>query len=323
MPVIRYYYHQLPSAQQAVYEQVLSGLTSHKDSIKISGGWGFEDIWKVVQDVLADHPQLFYVSRGSQISQGWLSNTLHPTYLYSKSTASRLQKQIDDKVNALYGSIFKASTDLARKESAIYTRLAQHTKYTRPSNENESPHYSIVGSLLDELSVCEGYSKAFKYLCDAIGLPCLVVSGIGIDHRGEEPHAWNIVKLNGKCYHADVTWDSCQGDMSNLDYFHLSDAEIGRDHTWDRQLVPKCSTNSSTVQCVNSRKEFEQFVLTQVSQRKMTFPVKFNKQFDDGTEIVNMVLAFLESAPNRASNNISGVEVRYNKAQCKAVIQLR
>lgn len=53
--------------------------------------------------------------------------------------------------------------------------------------------------------VCEGYSKAFQYLCDLSefrqeGVTCYAVTG-GIP----EAHMWNIVSIGGKNYLADVT----------------------------------------------------------------------------------------------------------------------
>lgn len=53
--------------------------------------------------------------------------------------------------------------------------------------------------------VCEGYSKAFQYLCDLGGIECYTVSG---DVNGGA-HMWNIAVLDGKSYHVDVTW--CDG----------------------------------------------------------------------------------------------------------------
>ena len=48
--------------------------------------------------------------------------------------------------------------------------------------------------------VCEGYSKAFQYLCDMSGLTCYSVTG---DCGGG--HMWNIVTLDGRNYMADIT----------------------------------------------------------------------------------------------------------------------
>ena len=50
--------------------------------------------------------------------------------------------------------------------------------------------------------VCEGYSKAFQYLCELSGIECHSVLGTG----DLEAHMWNIVKLDGAYYHVDITW---------------------------------------------------------------------------------------------------------------------
>ncbi|MCD7955182.1 MAG: hypothetical protein LUG93_05380, partial [Lachnospiraceae bacterium] len=55
--------------------------------------------------------------------------------------------------------------------------------------------------------VCEGYSKAFQYLCD-LGLSdavCYTVSGTMTGGTGEGGHMWNIVTLDGVNYLVDVT----------------------------------------------------------------------------------------------------------------------
>ena len=49
--------------------------------------------------------------------------------------------------------------------------------------------------------VCEGYSKAFQYLCDMSGLTCYSVHGYV-----PGGHMWNIVTLEDKNYLVDVTW---------------------------------------------------------------------------------------------------------------------
>ena len=60
--------------------------------------------------------------------------------------------------------------------------------------------------------VCEGYSKAFKYLCDlsvfSNDVACYIVSG---DANGR--HMWNIVRINGQSYLADIT--NCDPDSGS------------------------------------------------------------------------------------------------------------
>ncbi|MDY2960600.1 MAG: hypothetical protein SOR72_07465, partial [Hornefia sp.] len=58
--------------------------------------------------------------------------------------------------------------------------------------------------------VCEGYSKAFQYLCDLSQfddktLLCSSVSGDIMSDSGSGPHMWNTVKIGKKAYHVDLT----------------------------------------------------------------------------------------------------------------------
>ena len=56
--------------------------------------------------------------------------------------------------------------------------------------------------------VCEGYSKAFAYLCDLGGLAdvsCYTVNGLMVTSDGSEGHMWNIVRMDdGNNYLVDV-----------------------------------------------------------------------------------------------------------------------
>lgn len=60
----------------------------------------------------------------------------------------------------------------------------------------------------DTTVVCEGYSKAFQYLCDQsqfTNASCYTVTGTMSGGTGEGRHMWNIVKLDGNNYLVDVT----------------------------------------------------------------------------------------------------------------------
>lgn len=57
--------------------------------------------------------------------------------------------------------------------------------------------------------VCEGYSKAFKYLCDLSAftndITCSLVTGRMAGGTGEGNHMWNVVAISGSNYLVDVT----------------------------------------------------------------------------------------------------------------------
>ena len=55
--------------------------------------------------------------------------------------------------------------------------------------------------------VCEGYAKAFKVLCDQLGVPAVCVSGLSNKSRTGSGHMWNLAQIGGSWYLVDVTWD--------------------------------------------------------------------------------------------------------------------
>ena len=56
-------------------------------------------------------------------------------------------------------------------------------------------------------AVCEGYAKAFKVLCDQLGVPAVCVSGLSDKSRTGSGHMWNLAQIGGVWYLVDVTWD--------------------------------------------------------------------------------------------------------------------
>lgn len=61
---------------------------------------------------------------------------------------------------------------------------------------------TVVEAMRDGICVCAGYAKTFMVLCRKCGIECYYMEG-----SGSPAHAWNIVRINGKLYYADPTWD--------------------------------------------------------------------------------------------------------------------
>ena len=56
---------------------------------------------------------------------------------------------------------------------------------------------------------CEGMAKAVKILCDELGIWCIVaLSDANPDKGIKYRHAWNVIRIDGKYYHLDVTFDN-------------------------------------------------------------------------------------------------------------------
>ncbi len=94
---------------------------------------------------------------------------------------------------------------------------------------------TIYGALVEKKALCEGYSKAFAYLCNLAGIENVIVTG-----ETYVPHMWNMVNVDGSWYHVDVTWDKPDDSLRKMfpdvvlyQYFMITDSVITNTHTID------------------------------------------------------------------------------------------
>lgn len=77
--------------------------------------------------------------------------------------------------------------------------------------------------LVNGTAVCNGYAEAYMELMNRCGIPTIIVSSDPMNH------CWNLVCIDGKWYHVDVTWDdpvsNIHGQVKHT-YFLLTDEEI-------------------------------------------------------------------------------------------------
>lgn len=92
--------------------------------------------------------------------------------------------------------------------------------------------YSAYGALSEKSAVCQGYAQLMYKLLMAAGIPCRTVTGKVYSKGSMEDHVWNIVKLKGRWYYLDATWDDPVGNGDRLiyDYFLKGSDMFKKDH---------------------------------------------------------------------------------------------
>ncbi len=167
-----------------------------------------------------DHPELFYIdiskimlhttskSFGSITTYDvFISPKDNTNYLYSEFyPEEKLEKSINQ-VNKIRDSFINGATgNNYNKVLQVHDTLINMIEYDTSYSKNNT--YNIYGALIENSVVCEGYAKAFKYILDALDIPCILVSGTGTNSNGDtEAHMWNYVQINNSWYGVDVTWD--------------------------------------------------------------------------------------------------------------------
>lgn len=124
---------------------------------------------------------------------------------------------------------------------ALHDYIITHARYDElnyQKNTIPDESYTPYGILIKGAGVCSGYAYTMKYLCDKVGIECIVISG----KADGGDHAWNMVKIGGEYYHVDLTWDDPLGkDQLRYYYFNLNDEMMAINHSWDKSLYPRCT----------------------------------------------------------------------------------
>ena len=80
----------------------------------------------------------------------------------------------------------------------------------------------------------EGFAFGFVELCGRLGLDCRIVYG----QYAWEEHCWNIVRIDGASYHADVSKAAANGYENT---FLKNDERFWGAYRWDVSSYPKCT----------------------------------------------------------------------------------
>lgn len=196
-----YAFSQLSQEDRLLYEELFSAITGFEEKAVLSVQ-DADRIERVFTCVLADHPEIFYVD-GYTLTTRTLGEEILEADFQAEYTLSRqeteerttlVKKAADDILSALTDGM-----DDYEKLKLLYDRIVTGTEYDRNAPENQT----ICSVFLYGRSVCQGYAKAFQYLCQRAGIPAVLVTGTV---EGGEAHAWTAVLCSGSWYYADPAW---------------------------------------------------------------------------------------------------------------------
>lgn len=226
-------YGTLSEKQRNAYAEIFEGALENSSSISLYDlNITSNDLQTAFWACDYDNPQLLNIDNGYQYTYSG-SRIYSITLLYGKNasqTAAAL-KNVENKTADVIAQAKKLPNDYERVK-LFHDWIINRTVYTA------SGYVSIAetdGPILYGKALCEGYSRAFEYLCQSVGIECVCISGTARSSLGGGGHMWNMVKLDDKWYHVDVTWDdpvTTSGEqILEYDYFLLSDSQIKKDHT--------------------------------------------------------------------------------------------
>ncbi|MCQ2425874.1 MAG: bacterial Ig-like domain-containing protein, partial [Lachnospiraceae bacterium] len=173
-----------------------------------------------VETVSSDYRNYYVSVSNIRVSRTGSRVTPTVSLIYHCTPSER--SEIDAAAEKLLSGIAGSSFSDVEKALLVHDRLAVWCEYDSVSYANNNvpeDSYSIYGTMVKRISVCQGYAESYSYLMNTLGIPTRVVNS---DYAN---HAWNIVTIGGKDYHVDVTWDDPTYDEVGRvthDYFLVS-----------------------------------------------------------------------------------------------------
>ena len=131
-----------------------------------------------------------------------ISITCTPTYFTDQEQESR----VSEKARSIIDHIITDEMSDYDRILSIYTYMCENVTYDYERRDDDSTEieHSAYAALCEGKAVCQGYAAAVYRLMLMAGIDCRVIVG-AVDGTG---HAWNIVKLDGKYYYMDSTFDA-------------------------------------------------------------------------------------------------------------------
>ena len=251
---LNYYYHILDPVGKRAYEKLFVSYRKMEKETLLEGIFDGKKALHIIKHVYNDNPEFFYVEP-TQIRYytGIRGVKVIHTYRYEKMEKEAYDRKIRTATDAFMQKWIRPGMSLYEKLQAINNFLATTVDYDpvvskaiRVDEKNARgsyEDYSIVGPLVNRMGVCHGIAMTAKYLCDRLGIQCMVVSGTV---KNEGKHAWNIVytgkKEGGRFYHWDPTFNLTKNPWSRSKYqfFMVDDRTLEKEREWDKTECPAC-----------------------------------------------------------------------------------
>lgn len=233
VPIPRINRSNLPANLWNAYDKLEKGLVRMDDCIRIADADECIDKYEslLITCVRLDHPAMFWIGQQYRHIVDEDGIYIEPRYTIPLSKAEELGETLMPEVARVDRAT--ASTDHWPSIAlSVHDHLCSHTSY---SEEGKWCH-TIVGSMLQHESVCDGISLAASIMLCRGGVPCGTV--YGKLRSNDEWHAWNVLNLSdGSRLHMDVTND-IRGSFISHRHFLMSEAEAHKVLSWAGPVGP-------------------------------------------------------------------------------------
>lgn len=133
--------------------------------------------------------------------------TVKPVY----ATTPQQEKELEIATEEILRSLSLDGCSEYEKALAIYQYICDHVSYDYEHLEDETYYLKYSAYAASQgTAVCSGIADLFYCLANSAGLDARIVTNAN--------HAWNFVRIDGRYYYLDATWDLGKS-REEYDYF--------------------------------------------------------------------------------------------------------
>lgn len=214
----KFYYNQLSNYAKIIYDKLIENkdilkkgtekinFTNHEFDSLLSKNGGMSTLSEEYQNaadaIRYDHVELYYVdftkmalrtityTRGNNVSYEVFLSPLNDNGNYLQDGLSEFD------IDFVHNEVYKKRDEILEnavgsnyeKIKYVHNWLIDNIEYDS-SYKGENTR-NIYGAIIEGKVVCEGYSKAFKFLLDELEIPCIIVAGDAMNQtrKQREPY---------------------------------------------------------------------------------------------------------------------------------------
>lgn len=212
-----YSYYKLTADQQALYDDIYNHAIKLDEQFDLAVPTEPDEIAVVYQLMVNEEIELFYLDSKFYYS-GSPADKMKLRYTDTPSNIRKKRKDMDTATQEILSKVTSGMSDYDMVK-LFHDEIIRNVTYDTGGENN------VYGAFVNKRTMCQGYAGAFLRLCNLTGIPALSITG-----QTNEPHMWNMVRIDGEWYHIDLTWDDPDKEdapsFARYDYFGLDTATI-------------------------------------------------------------------------------------------------
>lgn len=216
-----YFYNDIINDYDEVIEEIRKSMVNRENEISFRyegdplGEIDFEDVFAAgVSMTSGDYLRLNVSSYSEPVFSEDGTVSMRASYYTTREQEETLEKYLFDREIG-FDKQSLSGKGIAESISEIFNFICDNVSYDEEHyfDDSYTLKHTAYAAFFNKKAVCQGYALLFQLLAGKIGIESRIVLG----YKGDELHAWNIVKLDDKWYQIDTTYGAAFEDRS--DYF--------------------------------------------------------------------------------------------------------